>query len=173
MIVIRQARSSDTSAIARIHIDMWRVAYADLLDVEFLRNLSYSRSRMQWEAMLERHSGILLVAESSEDGVVGFAAGGAERTHAFDVDGELTALYVLSSHHGQGIGRSLVQRMAKELGENGRSGMLVWVLQGNPACGFYEAMGGELTGTQQLELGNQSVTEQAYIWHDLSLLARG
>lgn len=166
--MIRHARPKDTASIARIHIDMWRVAYAEILDPEFLRNLSYSRSKRQWEAMIERHSGTLLVAESSEDGVIGFAAGGPERTGAFDVDGELMALYVLSSHHGGGIGRSLLRGMAKELHENGRNGMVVWVLADNPARDFYERMGGEQAGEQRLAVGNRSVLEQAYLWRDLS-----
>ncbi|MFW6289080.1 MAG: N-acetyltransferase family protein [Spirochaetota bacterium] len=171
MVLIRNARTRDVSDIARIHIDMWRVAYADLLAPEFLRELSYARSRLQWEAMLERHSGVLLVAESNEDGIVGFAAGGAERTRAFEVDGELTALYVLAGHHRRGIGKALVHRMAKELHANGRNGMVVWVLSTNPARGFYEHLGGERAGEQRLHVGGESVRETAYLWKDLEELA--
>jgi GNAT superfamily N-acetyltransferase len=171
MILIRHARRSDVTDIARIHIDMWRVAYADLLAPEFLRELSYTRSRLQWEAMLARHSGVLLVAESSDDGVVGFAAGGAERTRAYEVDGELMALYVLASHHGNGVGGSLIARFARELHENGRTGMIVWVLADNPARGFYEHLGGEPAGEQRLNVGGQPVLEVAYVWRDLLELA--
>ena len=171
MITIRRAHPRDTIDVARIHIDMWRVAYAELLDPGFLRELSYSRSRLQWQAMIERHSGVLLVAESNDDGVVGFAAGGAERTRAFDVDGELMALYVLAGHQGEGIGRALLTRMAKELLENGREGMVVWVLADNPARHFYEHLGGKPAGEQRLQVGNQSVLERAYLWRDLRTLS--
>ena len=169
--MIRRAQGSDSRDIARIHIDMWRLAYAELLDTDFLRQLSYRRSQRQWESMMQRHSGVLLVAESLEDGVVGFAAGGPERTRGFDVDGELMALYVLARHHKTGVGRSLVQNMAKELMENGRSGMVVWVLRDNPAHGFYEHLGASPAGEQELELGNRSVVERAYIWRNLDMLA--
>ena len=164
MVTVRHARHRDTTDIARIHIDMWRVAYSELLDPDFLRDLSYARSRMQWEAMLDRHSGILLVAESDADGVVGFAAGGAERTRSFPVDGELMALYVLQSHHGRGVGRMLFERMERELGENGRNGMVVWVLADNPARDFYEHMGGRPAGEQELTIADRSVTERAYVF---------
>ncbi len=150
---------------------MWRLAYKELLDADFLRQLSYRRSQRQWESMLQRHSGVLFVAESSADGVVGFAAGGPERTRRFDVDGELMALYVLSSHHGSGVGRSLVRSMARELLENGRTGMVVWVLRDNPAYGFYEHLGGTPAGEQELELGDRSVVEEAYVWGNLGMLA--
>jgi len=170
MTLVRNAAHRDTADIARIHVDMWRVAYAELLETDFLRQLSYRRSRLQWDLMLERHSGVLLVAESSDDGIVGFAAGGAERSRSFEVDGELTALYVLASHHGRGIGTALVRRMAFQLAENGRSGLVVWVLSDNPARGFYERLGGQPGGEQRLNVGNRSVLESAYVWTDLAEL---
>ncbi len=173
MIVIRRARHGDTAAIARIHIDMWRVAYAQLLPPEFLRQLSYSRSRLQWETQLDRHAGVLLVAESNEDGVVGFAGGGAERTRRLEVDGELMALYVLAGHQGTGIGSALLRRVAGELDANGRKGMVVWVLADNPATSFYEHLGGEPAAERQLEIGNESIPERSYVFNDLRTLAAG
>ncbi|MFW5743069.1 MAG: N-acetyltransferase family protein [Spirochaetota bacterium] len=170
MTLVRNAAHRDTADIARIHVDMWRVAYAELLETDLLRRLSYRRSRRQWDLMLERHSGVLLVAESSDEGIVGFAAGGAERSRSFEADGELTALYVLASHHGRGIGRALVRRMAFQLAENGRSGLVVWVLSDNPARGFYERLGGQPGGEQRLNVGNRSVLESAYVWTDLTEL---
>lgn len=170
MISIRSAESRDTADIARIHIDMWRIAYDGILAEDYLRELSYSRSRLQWQIMLQRHSGVLLVADSTEDGVVGFAAGGAERTGAFGVDGELMALYVLSSHQGEGIGRHLTTDMARRLGENGRTGMVVWVLANNPARDFYAHLGAIEVGEQLINVGEQEVREVAFVWEDLATL---
>lgn len=111
-----------------------------------------------------------VVAESADDGVVGFAAGGAERTGAFGVDGELTALYVLSSHHGNGVGRSLTVDMARRIADHRRTGMVVWVLADNPARGFYEHLGGVESGEQTIHLGDQHYLEVAYVWQDLNAL---
>ena len=170
MIAIRPARSSDTHDIARIHIDMWRVAYDGIIAEDYLRELSYSRSQLQWQIMVERHAGVLIVAESSEDGVIGFAAGGTERSGAFGVDGELMALYVLSSHHGNGVGRRLTVDMARRLAETGRTGMVVWVLADNPARHFYEHLGGESAGEQSVQVGEKKFLEIAYVWRDLTTL---
>ena len=149
---------------------MWRVAYHGILAQDYLRQLSYSRSRLQWQIMLERHAGVLIVAESSDDGIVGFAAGGAERTGAFGVDGELMALYVLSSRHGNGFGRRLTVDMAQRLAEHERTGMVVWVLADNPTRGFYEHLGGAAAGEQTIQLGDKQCLEVAYLWRDLSEL---
>ena len=172
MVDIRDARVEDAVDIARIHIDMWRIAYGEILDQEFLRQLKYSRSRLQWQAMIERRSGVLLAAESHQDGIVGFAAGGAERSREFDVDGELMALYVLASHHRLGIGRRLVHEMARRFVETGRTGMAVWVLADNPARQFYAHLGGRRVKRQNLRLGERSYAEVAYVWKDLDRLIR-
>ena len=170
MIAIRPAGSADAPDIARIHIDMWRLAYKGILSEEYLRQLSYSRIRMHWQIMIERHSGVLIVGESSDDGIIGFAAGGAERTGAFGVDGELMALYVLSSHHRNGIGRSLTVDMARRLADHGRTGMVVWVLADNPARDFYEHLGAAESAEQSISIGDRDYLEVAYVWHDFNVL---
>jgi ribosomal protein S18 acetylase RimI-like enzyme len=167
MISIRRAKENDTAAIARIHIDMWRVAYDEILSPDFLRSLSYSRSKSQWQSVLERHANVLYVADSPHDGVVGFAAGGAERTRAFNVDGELMALYVLTSAHGRGAGSGLTRAVAQDLHENGRNGMVVWVLADNSARRFYEHLGARETLRSPMSLAGTTVERVAYVWDDL------
>jgi hypothetical protein len=48
--------------------------------------------------------------------------------------------------------------------------MAVWVLARNPSRKFYESLGGQLIGEQEIERGGESFTEVAYGWRDLSLL---
>ncbi len=170
MTIVRPARATDTAAIARIHIDMWRIAYADTLDAAFLRRLSYRRSQAQWDAIIARHSGVLAVADSTEDGIVGFASGGAERTRAFAVDGELMALYVLTSAQGCGVGRQLLRSVASQLRDNGRTGMLTWVLADNDARGFYARLGAKPALTAPIQLGDTAVERVAYVWDGWEVL---
>jgi hypothetical protein len=40
--------------------------------------------------------------------------------------------------------------------------MLIWVLKGNPACKFYEAMGGVQVGRKPLEISGAQLEELAY-----------
>jgi ribosomal protein S18 acetylase RimI-like enzyme len=170
MLEIRTAQESDTTSIARIHIDMWRVAYDGILSPEFLRSLSYSRSRSQWQTILGRHANVLYVAQTDEEGVIGFAAGGAERTRVFDVDGELMALYVLSNAQRRGAGRLLVGAVARELHLNGRNGMMVWVLADNDARSFYERLGAKQAMKAPISIAGTEVERIAYVWEDLTEL---
>jgi ribosomal protein S18 acetylase RimI-like enzyme len=170
VIAIRPAGRNDTPDIARIHIDMWRLAYDGILSEEYLRELSYSRSQMQWQIMVERHAGVLLVAESSDEGVVGFAAGGAGSTAGLGVDAEIMALYVLSSQQRNGTGKALTIDMARRLGDHGRKGLFVWVLADNPARRFYEHLGGTEVAEQTITVGDRECLEVAYVWQDLAVL---
>jgi hypothetical protein len=42
--------------------------------------------------------------------------------------------------------------------------MMVWVLQGKPSAGFYEAQGGRIIGQKEIMIGEDSLTELALGW---------
>ena len=50
--------------------------------------------------------------------------------------------------------------------------MLVWVLEDNPACKFYEALGGRRIQSKNIEMRGSTLIELAYGWTDTSLLSR-
>ena len=45
--------------------------------------------------------------------------------------------------------------------------MLAWVLARNPSRRFYEAVGGELLGSQEIEISGVILEEVAYGWPDV------
>ena len=50
---------------------------------------------------------------------------------------------------------------------------IVWVLVDNPACKFYEALGGEKIYEKQVEKGGIMLNEIAYGWIDIQFLISG
>jgi hypothetical protein len=50
--------------------------------------------------------------------------------------------------------------------------MAVWVLALNPSRKFYEALGGQSIGEQEIERGGRPLVEIAYGWSDLSKFRR-
>lgn len=60
----------------------------------------------------------------------------------------------------------------RRLLDAGHAAMLVWALAGNPARGFYEALGGQLVATKTVALGGVGLEEVAYGWTDLMAFAR-
>src|SRR5256885_7375576 len=86
--------------------------------------------------------------ENAGFGIVGFADGGPSRDRIGGLDGELYAIYLLERSQRRGVGRQLVGAVAARLLEAGLTAMSVWVLAGNPACGFYDALGGRQIGAK-------------------------
>jgi GNAT superfamily N-acetyltransferase len=56
-------------------------------------------------------------------------------------DGEFKTLYRLPAYQRRGIGRALFCRLASRLTERSHGAGIAWVLAGNPAFAFYEALG--------------------------------
>ncbi len=54
---------------------------------------------------------------------------------------------------------------------DGKRSMLAWVLAENPSQLFYEAAGGRLLGSQDIQIGGVTLEEVAYGWDDTRGLA--
>ena len=151
-----------------------RVVYGGggIMPDELLDGLSYVRREEQWQRDIARgNDAFVIVAEDAAGQLVGFADGGPERKGDRDYSGEVSALYVDPAHTGRGIGRKLLRAGASELRNRGHRAMLVWVLVENPACGFYEAMGGALLYERMITIGGANLRARAYGWRDIEVLA--
>jgi ribosomal protein S18 acetylase RimI-like enzyme len=168
---IREAQPEDSPGIARVHVDTWRASYRGQIDDDYLDNLSYDQAEQSGPAAIARgegHGDFMFVAV--DDGnVVGFAVGGVERT-GDEHSGELHALYVHPSCHGRGVGRCLVEAVARRLMDQGHKSMLVWTLIANPARGFYERLGGSYLRTDIIHIGGVAYDKVAYGWSDITTL---
>jgi GNAT superfamily N-acetyltransferase len=174
-IPIRPALESDAPGIAHVHVASWRSTYAGLMPADFLANLSLESRENQWRSYIANpnRKSEFFVAEDMDGQIIGFACGGPEREGHPIYKGELYAIYLLAEHQGKGIGRALMQAVVQFLLTQDLTTMLVWVLAGNPACGFYEAMGGVHVGSKPLEIGGETLEELAYGWADIRPIITG
>jgi GNAT superfamily N-acetyltransferase len=168
MIRVRQAQAGDAPAIARVHVDSWRTAYAGIVAGEFLASLFYESREQMWSQMLSSptNQSFVHVAETADGQIVGLVCAGPVREGDDTFKGEIYALYLLQSYQRQGIGRLLFRASARELERRGMTSLLVWVLAANPARRFYEAMGGQYVGEKEIEIGEQRLVEVGYGWQD-------
>lgn len=166
---IRKAELADAVGIAKVHVDGWRTTYKGIVPDTFLDNLSYESREKMWMSGIEQNN--VYIAEDEEGRIVGFASGGKERTGKYDEYlGELYAIYLLEGQQGKGLGRKLVQTVVDDLKENKLSSMLIWALEENPACRFYESLGGKQIDTAEIEIEGKKLSEIAYGWDDLANL---
>jgi len=176
-VLLRSALPEDAPAIAEVHVSSWRTTYRGLLPDSVLAALSVEQREPMWrqvttEMLTGESRSCVFVAEDPVMGVVGFANAGPEREEGADVDGELYAIYLLEQHQRAGLGRELVMRAVDFLVEQGHRSMRVWVLEGNPAQGFYERLGGQRSGKQTITVAGASFDEIAYVWPDVTEFKR-
>ena len=170
---IRLAQPSDAGGIARVHVDSWRSTYRGIVPDNYLAGLSYEQRENYWRSILTHRSETpqwIYVAELDAGTIVGFACGGIEREQNPVYRGELYAIYLLADHQKQGIGRGLMQAVARSLVDAGTDSMLVWVLAENPSRAFYQSLGGQYVREKPITIGDVTLTEVAYGWRDLQSL---
>jgi L-amino acid N-acyltransferase YncA len=139
--VVRLGIPGDAVDVARVQVDAWRAAYADIVPAETLRTLDVGQRVRGWLALLDR--GVrLLVAEVDGD-VVGYASSGAGRDEdATAGAGELYALYVRPTWWGRGFGSALHDAALTGLVDDGSTRATAWVLEQNdPGRAFCASRG--------------------------------
>ncbi len=163
---IRVAGSEDAAAIAFVHVSSWKTTYRGIVPEAYLDSLSVEARTQQWQEIFATQEFSFFVAED-EAGIFGFATGGKIRQPTADYDAELYAIYLLRERQGQGSGRALFHSLAGALLAKGFTSMTVWVLEQNPAVGFYRRMGGLQVGQQKIEIGGVQLDEVAFGWPSL------
>jgi len=166
---IREARVEDARAIAEVHLASWKTTYPGIIPQAYINGLKVENGVARWQVELNGKKASIFVAEDQR-GVFGFAAGGAVIHPVDGYDGELGAIYLLASHQRKGAGTALVRSVAGQLRQRGFANLAVWVLRDNPACGFYQRMGGVQVAEQMIEIGGRALPEVAYGWPEIGAL---
>ena len=166
---IREAGLEDASSIARVRVASWQSTYHGIIPQNYLDSLSTAEYLGHWQGILAANGrqGYTCVAENEAGEIIGFALGGGERSLDPKFEGELYALYIMETYQRRGIGRNLVFTIAGYLVHEGINSMLAWVLSDNPACAFYEALGGEPVYEKPMMISGKELKQIAYGWSNL------
>ncbi len=170
MTVFRPATLDDAMAIAEIYVDSWRNTYAGLLPDDVLLRLDAANREVRWWRRAlsgRRMDHLVYVAEHADHGVIGFASGGASRGRELTHEIEIFTLYLRDEFHGRGIGKKLFLSLSERLVTRSDGSLLVWVLDGNPARYFYEALGGKCIARRNGSMGGAEIEEIAYGWENV------
>ncbi|GIL41579.1 GNAT family N-acetyltransferase [Roseiterribacter gracilis] len=177
---LRPATTDDAAAIAAIEVDNYQHVYRDHIPASWLAQQTVEKYVPWWRERLLAPVGDaeVLLALDDNGTIVGFGRSGADRHGPADGAGEFQKLYVARNTQGRGVGRALLGAMAKRLHDRGYGHARVWVLTGNqPACRFYERLGGVLVDITHEEVLDASgpaaghvLTHVGYCWRDLAEL---
>lgn len=178
-VTLRRASQEDAAALGALHVASWHETYTGILPAEMLAGLSVDARTAMWSKVLgspnEFGCAAVFVAENTGR-FIGFGSCGQQRDDTLTnkgFSGEFSAIYVLRSHQGRGIGRSIFAAMSNELSAVGHAAACLWVLRQNaPARTFYEKLGGIIVDEKIDERPDATLIEDAYGWRDLSSLGR-
>ncbi len=141
LIATRWSCPTDDRALAEVHREAWRYAYAGIIPGLTLERMIARRGPHWWGRMHER--GFHALVLDCDASLAGYATLGRSRSSTRGPFGEIYELYLRPECHGCGLGRRLFGEARHELSRNGFERLLVWALAENTmACRFYRAMGG-------------------------------
>lgn len=142
--LIRHAVPEDAYAVAEIHVEAWRAAYAGILPETFLSSLTVSSRQAFWLQSLAEKQGDLQVAMDGERMLGWINTGPCRDPDAAIGDAEIWALYASPTVWSTGVGRQLWVSAQTRLLEQGDRRCRLWVLAQNArAIRFYQAAGFE------------------------------
>jgi GNAT superfamily N-acetyltransferase len=144
-----------------------------MIPAAYLDGMRLDASTALWDKVLTAgpNSASVFVATRGDE-IVGFAAGNMLAEPRFELNAELTAVYLRREFQRVGIGRRLIAAVVDAQRAHGATGMIVWVIAANkPARAFYEALGAELVIEQAFQWDGMDLLEDSYGWHDLEALA--
>jgi ribosomal protein S18 acetylase RimI-like enzyme len=160
---IRRATPDDAAALARVHIDSWRVAYRGLVPDSRLDGLDYGRRAARFRDELEEGPAETYVVEQSGC-ILGFLTLDGCRDPDVDAQatGEIWGIYLAPQYWRRGAGTLLCRHAEQILASRGYGEIKLWVLAGNSAARrFYEAMGFQPDGASKLlDLGAPLVAKR-------------
>lgn len=166
-VAVRRAIPSDLRRVAEIKVASWADTYAQLLEPEVLaRFLDVAEQLRHLAGDLRDPGTLLLVAERSDHGIVGFALTYLKP----EAEPWLESLHVVRSARGTGAGTALMRATAAELLARGHRSLRLGVVEGNDAAGrFYEKLGAARAGREPAAWA-EGVGHEIFRWTDLETL---
>jgi ribosomal protein S18 acetylase RimI-like enzyme len=126
----------DLDELGRVHVQVWREAYAGLLPADYLASLDETSGPKRWRERFGSNADLGWWIARDDDGIVGMVTAGPARDDDAPLPFELYAINLLRRTHGSGLADEL---MAVAVGDRPT---YLWVLEGNDrAIAFYERHG--------------------------------
>jgi GNAT superfamily N-acetyltransferase len=150
-LVVRSARRSDATRLARINIDAWRAAYTGIVAPALLDGMRIEEYVERWQRTAADDNAVLV---TEVDGVIAsYCTGGPYRPQEVLAEdgtatwGEIYAIYTDPPLQGRGAGRAVHDAFVDHLRLHGYETAALWVLEANlPARRWYGNRGWDPDG---------------------------
>ncbi|WP_394887965.1 GNAT family N-acetyltransferase [Mesorhizobium sp. AaZ16] len=160
---IRRAEPRDAPAIADVHHEAWRGAYAGIIPHRALNAMINRRGSEWWANAIQRAATVLVVEIGGK--VAGYTTVGRNRARELPQQGEIYELYLRPEYQGVGLGTRLFAAARQKLADHGLKGMVVWALEDNTnALSFYTGAGGRDVAEGVEIFDQKALRKVAFVW---------
>lgn len=161
---LREATTEDVDKVRSVAQESLSSSYTHVLDDETIDDAVQTWYGESLADDLEGDDVLVFVAEE-DDEIIGFAQ--SELFGNGQTTGQIRWIHVGPDHRGGGIGLRLLARMREELLEAGADHIRATVLEENEMGNeFYAANGFERSGTTNVEIGEETHTENVFVESD-------
>jgi GNAT superfamily N-acetyltransferase len=163
----REATVADAFAVGKVHVQSWRESFLGIVPQTYLDKMSVENRAKAFEKGFAARFYKMFVAETQENGIVGFADFGKARDNHSQYEAELYAIYLLSNFQRKGIGGKLFDLGVKYLVAHNMNSLTLTALETSPYKPFYEKMGGHLIERKTTNIEGASYATIVYGWDRL------
>ena len=157
MIHINIATEKDFLTIQAIAHQTWYPTFGDILSkeqIKYMLEMMYSIDAITEQVSKKSH--VFLIAKQGEDSL-GYAS--YEHGYKGTNKTKLHKIYILPTAQGKGVGKVLINEIIKIAKKQGSGVLSLNVNRNNKAIDFYERIGFEKVGTEDIDIGNGFLME--------------
>jgi GNAT superfamily N-acetyltransferase len=164
LFTIREARPTDLSEIAEVHMLARQAAYAHFFPHDYLMGLTLEYCEQVWRERLSPPAAWKTLVAEEDAKVRGLASYGQNEQDLPADIGELLSLHISADRWEHGIGTALIRAAEHELRNLGFKNAVLWVYEQNErARRFYERRGWSAEGTRNVaDRGGAPIVQLRY-----------
>jgi ribosomal protein S18 acetylase RimI-like enzyme len=157
MITIKAATTADIKTIQDIAHTTWPITYGEILSkgqLDYMMDLIYSDDSLMQQIQMQEQLFYLIYDVSL---VIAFIA--IEHKYKNEATTRIHKIYLLPETQGKGIGRTIVDEIAKLAHQNSSKLLSLNVNRFNKALSFYQKIGFEIVAEENIAIGNGYLME--------------
>lgn len=157
MITISEATISDIKQIQNIVHITWPITYGEILSKEqldYMLDLFYSDEALTLQYNKREQLFYMIYEDKTNLGFIGI-----EHNYSGKALTKIHKIYLLPETQGRGIGKKVIDEIAKLALDNNSKTLVLNVNRFNTALGFYKKIGFEVKEEVDIEIGNGYLME--------------
>ena len=157
MIEIIQADKSHFEIIKNIASNTWPDTFGDILSesqINYMLDMMYSLDSLNNQIEKLNHTFLLAKEDQNNYGYLSY-----ELDYKNESKTKIHKIYILPKTQGKGIGKKLIDRLTEIALNNNQKVLALNVNRFNKAVGFYQKIGFEIIGQENIDIGDGFLME--------------